>query len=98
MLDSVWDDNHKDELLGLEVATLQSNLAEYGIDLNEAWHAAMQGGAVIDGIYKFLGFSRVSLVLCLQDMRDGVAPWIAQSAHRERVTTAATSLRGVGQK
>lgn len=91
ILDSLWHDI--DGPQKMLVALLEVNLASYAVDQNEAWHAAMQSGTVIDGYYHTEQFSRLSLILCLQDMESGVTPWVAQQDHRNRVVTAASQVR-----
>jgi len=91
ILDSLWHDIEGPQKI--LAALVEANLTSYDVDQNEAWHAARQSGAVIDGYYHTEQFSRLSLILCLQDMESGETPWVAQQAHRSRVVAAASQVR-----
>lgn len=90
---SLWDDPPSDGLVRISLASLARDMAEYAIDQDEAWGAAMQCGSGVDGLFVMQNFGRVSLVLCLQDLEDGVAPWKAVLAHQDRVRSAGAALR-----
>lgn len=77
----------------LDAAVLEREMGEYGVDIDECWGAALQSGTVLDGYYHMNGHSRLSLILCLQDMAAGAVPWIAISAHRMRVVSAVNAVR-----
>lgn len=96
-LNSLWDDSAGPGLQKLSIHKLEANLAQYGVDMEEAWGAAMQSGAGKQGSYYTLGWARVSLILCLQDIADGVVPWKAVATHQQRVRAAATALRRAGK-
>ena len=96
-IDSLWDDSGGPGAQAIHLPLLEDGLREYDIDLNEAWHAAMQSGTVIEGHYHTDGFSRISLILCLQGMESGATPWVAQQSHRARVVQAATEIRRAAQ-
>ena len=68
-------------------------MAAYGVDMDEAWGAAMQCGACIKGDFHMLNFGRLSLVLCLQDLAAGRTPWLAVQDHQSRVRGTAGAMR-----
>jgi hypothetical protein len=92
-IDSLWDEPNTDGLIKIQLFNLERDMKQYSIDIEESWGAAMQSGSGKDGYYVTQNHGRISLILCLQEMEEGIDPWIAIEKHQSRVRKAGEDLR-----
>ncbi len=92
-VESLFDQTHG-QFQKISVTDLEKDFLLFaGVEVNEAWLAALQCGTTQSGFFAISSSSRMSLVLCLQEMEEGAVPHEACARHIDRVRAHATQLR-----